>query len=101
MKKNVWLIIIVIAIVGAIWYLEGTKSHPGVAGVGANGASQSISIDSVGANPAAGAATSSTVNAAALAALAAQDKQAGYQPAIEIANPTGFINASDTFMLKS
>ena len=34
-----------------------------------------------------------------LAALAAADKQAGYPPAIEIADPTGFINASSSFRL--
>jgi thiol-disulfide isomerase/thioredoxin len=39
--------------------------------------------------------------AQALAALAAKDQAAGFQPAVEIADPTGFINASSSFTLKS
>jgi len=40
-----------------------------------------------------------TLNVAALQALAAADQKAGYQPALEIVDPTGFVNASSSFKL--
>ena len=43
----------------------------------------------------------STAGQAELAQLAAADKAAGDQPAVEIADPTGFINTSSTFTLSS
>jgi thiol-disulfide isomerase/thioredoxin len=45
--------------------------------------------------------TSSISASESLQQLAAADKAAGYQPAIEIADPTGFINASSTFTLSN
>ena len=40
-----------------------------------------------------------TLNVAALQALAAADQKAGYQPALEIVDPTGFVNTSSSFKL--
>jgi thiol-disulfide isomerase/thioredoxin len=103
MKKKISLILLLVLIAGAIWYLEAIKSHST-----STGASQAINADAtVGGASSIASSTTAPATAAAIAALAAQDKAAGYQPAIEIADPTGFINtgnagnASDTFTLKS
>jgi len=103
MKKNILLIPVLAVIVGAIWYIEATKVHPGETG---NAAPQAIGIT---ASPAplpptafsTGTSSQTAGDAAAIKALAAADQKAGYQPAIEIAGPTGFVNASSGFTLGS
>ncbi len=98
MKKNILLVIILAAIAGGIWYLESQKAQPLAMG---NQAERAISIllpaDSTGAASSSGPST--THPSLTLSAVAAADKKNGYKPAIEIAGPTGFINASDTFTL--
>ncbi len=102
MKKKISFIVALIVIAGAIWYLEALKPH--AANSGDNGAAaQAISADTDAPATATGAtntgATGQETDAstkAAIAALAAQDKAAGYQPAIEIADPTGFVNTAGT-----
>ena len=89
MKKTLFVVTL-IAIAAAIWYLEGLRAHPG-----AGGAPQAINI------PAAGNASTAVAQSEVLNMIATADQKAGYQPAIEIADPTGFINASSTFRLSS
>jgi len=105
--KKILLAVMLVAIVGVIIYINSTKAHPSAAGTGA-AAPQDISLMppsggagvSTTAQPSgSGAASGSQAPSAALAKIAADDKAAGYQPAIEIANPTGFINASSSFKL--
>ena len=101
--KNITLAFLVLLIVAAIAYLELARVHPAIKpGVGA----QTIEVSSTTANPAgasvgvsSSSASAGTVNVTALQALASADKAAGYQPAIEIADPTGFVNASSSFKL--
>ena len=108
--KNITFAFLLLVIVAAIAYLELSKVHPAVKpGVGA----QTIEVSSTTTGFMTGAGTSTaaavpgsptttfagTLDAAALQALAASDKAAGYQPAIEIADPTGFVNASSDFKL--
>ena len=90
--KTITFVFILFVIVAAIAYLELARVHPAVKpGVGA----QTIEIS--------GAASStpsvSTSGTLTLQALAAADKKAGYEPAIEIMDPTGFVNASSSFKL--
>lgn len=110
-QKRIWLIVVLVLIAGSIWYLESLKVHPNAG----SGASQAINIgataSSTGVTANASGTTvegTSTVVAPAspvvetnLQAIAAMDKKAGDQPAIEIADPTGFINVSSTFTLRS
>ncbi len=94
-KKSLGLIVVMVLIVGSIAYLENMKAHPVTSG---NGAPQTIGVlasnapSSTGANPNA----SSTMT---LQAVASADIRAGDRPAIEIVDPTGFINASSNFKL--
>ncbi|MGB7957439.1 MAG: redoxin domain-containing protein [Minisyncoccia bacterium] len=104
--KNITFVFLILVIVAAIAYLELQKVHPIQPGVGA----QPIEVSST----TTGFATSSTsaptsassssvragtLNIAALQALAAADAAAGYQPALEIVDPTGFVNTSSSFRL--
>jgi thiol-disulfide isomerase/thioredoxin len=91
----IWLIVVVVVIVGAIAYLESMKVHPS-----GSGATQAINVPSSAAGSTVGGASSSTITAS-LSAIAAADAKAGDQPAVEIEDPTGFINASSTFTLSS
>ena len=90
--KNLLFVFILLLIMGAIIYLEMGKVHPINPGVGA----RTIAISGM-------TSTTSTKNmprgGLTLQALAAADQKAGYQPAIEIADPTGFVNASSSFKL--
>jgi thiol-disulfide isomerase/thioredoxin len=110
--KKIWLVVIVLAIIGSVWYLESLKVHPGASA----GAGQAIDINSLTTNATStasgtqsgttgGSSTASIVlsssERAALQQIATADKAAGDQPAIEIADPTGFINVSSTFTLGS
>jgi len=81
--KNIFLAIIIIFIVGSIWYLESIKTNP----IGNQGAP---------AQPIVGVPASTSTNAAggkiSIASIAAEDIKNGLKPAVEITNPTGFIN---------
>ena len=91
--KTITLVFLLFVIIAAIAYLEIQKVHPVIQpGVGA----QSIEISSTATTT---VAPSGTLDVTALQALAAADKAAGYQPAIEIVDPTGFVNASSDFKL--
>jgi len=90
--KTVTLVFLLFVIAAAIVYLEFGKVHPAIKpGVGA----QTIEISGV-ASSTPSVPVSGTI---ALRALAAADKKAGYEPAIEIMDPTGFVNASSSFKL--
>ena len=98
-KKNVGLVIAVLLVVLAIWYLDSIKVRPGA---GSGGAAQTINVAPTNVSGTSTPAVNSTTTPSettALQTLAAADKAAGYQPAIEIADPTGFINASSSFRL--
>lgn len=110
-NKKIALLIIILAVVGGIWYLESLKVHPAASGQSA----QTIDVNSLLANTtttAMSAGATSSANAtsfitlsagekASIEQLAASDKAAGDQPAIEIADPTGFINVAPGFTLSS
>ncbi len=114
--KKISLIAILLVVIGSIWYLESIKAYPGAGGAG----SREIAVTTLLGNATATAAVPGTsapasdtqapsaapalasldaTETAALRALAAADQAAGDQPAIEIADPTGFINASSSFRL--
>lgn len=98
--KNITFVFLVLVIIAAIAYLEISKVHPAIQpGVGA----QPIAVTSTTATNTATSSTgpAGTLNVAALQELATADKEAGYQPAIEIADPTGFVNASSSFRLEN
>ena len=98
-NKAIWLVITVVVIVGAIWYLESIQVHPTGSGggtainIGNSSSSASSSLQGTSGNAA--------VPSASLQSVAATDAKAGDQPAIEIADPTGFVNASSSFTLGS
>jgi thiol-disulfide isomerase/thioredoxin len=91
--RKIWFVVVIVLVIGGIWYLESMKVHSTLSGQSA----QAINVGT--------ATSSSTVNKndgpVALAQLAAADKAAGNQPAVEIVDPTGFINVSSTFTLSS
>ncbi len=92
--KNITLAFLLVVIVGAIAYLELGRIHPAVQpGVGA----QTIGISGTATGTI--SVSTSVSSTLTLQALAAADQKAGYQPAIEIADPTGFVNASSSFKL--
>jgi thiol-disulfide isomerase/thioredoxin len=92
--KNITLAFLLVVIIAAIAYLEISRVHPAVQpGVGA----QTIGISGTSTGEA--SVSGSKSSTLTLQALAAADRKAGYQPAIEIADPTGFINASSSFKL--
>ena len=114
--KNFLFVLILAIVVGAIWYLQSLKVQPGG---GATGASENIAVTTGNnASPTSFSSASVTVTtaasgtvassmagnssvSAALQALALADQKAGYKPAKEIIDPTGFVNVSSTFNLKS
>jgi thiol-disulfide isomerase/thioredoxin len=101
------LLVIVLVVIGSIWYLESMKVHSSANGQPA----QAISVDSTSstaittdasATTTVASGTTSTVSVnASLASIAATDKANGDRPAVEIVDPTGFINVSSTFTLGS
>ena len=107
--KNVTLVFLLVLIVAAIAYLEVERIHPSIqpSGVGIQIAisptSTATSVTMGVSSTAAGTTGTSTTNeikpTLTLQELAAADKAAGYQPAIEIVDPTGFVNASSSFRL--
>jgi thiol-disulfide isomerase/thioredoxin len=108
-NKKIALVVIVLAVIGSIWYLESLKVHP----VSSGATSQAIDVNTLLANATTTTATNATgspatpateltsAEKASLEQIAATDKAADDQPAIEIADPTGFINASSSFTLGS
>ena len=98
MRKNILFVFVLIVIVGAVWYLENTKARPQQPG-NASGQPVSVTLPTQQTITAAKASTtaSSAQNAkptSTLDEVAAADQKAGYKPAIEIADPTGFVNTA-------
>ena len=92
--KNITFVFLLVVIIAAIVYLELGKVHQIKLGIGAQTIEISSTMsDKISTLP---IGASSTL---ALKELAAADQKAGYQPAIEIADPTGFVNASSIFKL--
>lgn len=105
-SKKIGLVVTVALIIGAIWYLEAIQAHPNSSGaVAAINVSPSVSASQTAptgtTGNASGSSRSRVAMSASLQAVAAADAKAGYQPAIEIANPAGFINATSGFKLGS
>jgi thiol-disulfide isomerase/thioredoxin len=95
MKKETFILFAAIVfVVAAIWYLEMKKVHPVSPGPGA----QSIAITTTSTSVTVSSSTS-VKPTLTLAALAAADRRAGYSPAMEIVDPTGFVNATSGFRL--
>src|SRR5579864_8243270 len=93
-KKNVGFIVVLCLIAASIWYIEGTKAHPGE-----GGAPQAINLAAPAAGVPGSFAATSSAPRMTLAEVVAADRAAGDAPAIEIADPAGFINASSSFRL--
>jgi thiol-disulfide isomerase/thioredoxin len=110
-NRKIAFVVVILAVIGGIWYLESLKVDPTSTG----GISQAIDVNTLlsGASTSAASATSTNKkNTApvlqltgsektAIDQLAAADKAAGDQPAIEIADPTGFVNVTPGFTLSS
>jgi thiol-disulfide isomerase/thioredoxin len=113
-NKKIAFVVILLAVIGGIWYLESLKVRPAASGQ----SGQIIDVNTLLVNGTSSTMTSTTSTSAtsartapvihlsggekiALAQLAAIDKAAGDQPAIEIADPTGFINVAPGFTLSS
>jgi thiol-disulfide isomerase/thioredoxin len=115
-NKKLSLVVIILLVVGSIWYLEMMKAHPSVAENSSG--TQTLNVDpnasdtamtggdlTVGNSTTTSGASSTQVSGsaahAALVSIINADKASGDQPAIEIVDPTGFVNASSGFTLKS
>ena len=106
-NKKIALVVVVLVVIGAIWYLESGKVHSNPT----DGSTQTLNVDATTTEIMTESSTSMSSTAqpgsvspvlnSSLAQLAAADKKAGYQPAIEIAGPTGFINVAPGFKLSS
>ncbi len=90
--KNITFGFLLVVIVAAIAYLELGRVHPIKPGVGAH----TIAVSETATGT---AATSTGASTLTLRALAVADQKSGYQPAIEIADPTGFVNTSSSFKI--
>src|SRR5689334_21664462 len=82
MKKFLQILILA-AIAGAIWYLEAGRIHP--TSLVNNGTPLSNVVQQ----------GASSTDGSGLNAVIAGDKSKNYQSAVEIADPTGFINTSN------
>jgi thiol-disulfide isomerase/thioredoxin len=91
--KTLTFVFSLLIIAAAIVYLEAIRVHPIKPGVGARTIAVSSTTTSTAAMP------NASASALALQKLAAADQKAGYQPAIEIMDPTGFVNTSSSFKL--
>ncbi len=110
-KKKAIFIIIILAAVGSIWYFETSKARPSAPGESAPAVGVSSLPADASSSPAnatntavAGAPPAVQLNSGektAIARLAVADRAAGDKPAIEIADPTGFINTAPGFRLSS
>jgi thiol-disulfide isomerase/thioredoxin len=104
--KKVWLVVVILAVIGGIWYLESMKVHSTASGqpiqaLNINPATGNTSTTASSTNSGTDNIVLTTSGRTALEQLAAADKAAGYKPAAEIVDPTGFINVSSTFTLGS
>jgi len=96
-KKKIISLIAVLAVAGgSIWYLESLKAAPPS---GSAGSTQTIGFAATSSGQTATSSGSPVAAQSALSAIAAKDRAAGDQPAIEIADPTGFVNATSGFKL--
>ena len=114
-NKKIACIVVILAVIGGIWYLENRKTQPivlrqnrQVTEVNSLRATASTSVVAV-------TVTSTNTNTngvtpisqrgnkqkTAIEQLAAADKAAGDMPAIDIMDPTGFINVAPGFNLSS
>jgi len=117
-NKKIIFVLLLIAIISGIWYLESMKAHTVAPGQGgqvidvnsllANATSASSAFAATGTNAGAidttnvaPAITWSSGEKVSIEQLAAADKAAGDSPAIEFADPTGFINVAPGFTLSS
>jgi thiol-disulfide isomerase/thioredoxin len=108
-NKKIAFVIIIVAVIGAIWYLESLKVHSTLSGqpaqainISANGNTSTVSSSVASSSSATGRnVILRSAEQVALAQLAAADKATGDQPAVEIVDPTDFINVSSTFTLSS
>ena len=109
-NKKIAFVIVILIVIGGIWYLESLKVHPTSSG----GSSQAIDVNTLLSQTSTVVVATSTASTStapilqltgsektAIGQLAAADKAAGDQPAIEIANPTGFVNVAPGFKLSS
>jgi thiol-disulfide isomerase/thioredoxin len=94
-NKKIALIVSVVVVIAGIWYLESLKVHPAAPG----GNAQTIAVPTSSSTSTGVGLTSA--EAGSIAQLAAADAAAGYHQAIEIANPTGFVNVAPGFTLSS
>lgn len=110
MKKNLLLMVMLVLIGGSIWYLQSQKVGSGVSAGGQN--HQTVTVLSLENNTSTPTVTSSVIEGVlpqntkeagssissaahtALTAIARADQKAGSQAAIEIADPTGFVNTA-------
>ncbi len=115
--KTVWLILAVAIIVMVIAYMKVAKPNTNSAqAININvseplPSASSAPVLAPAPAPASGpAAPSASINKKtaqsmitpqSLESIAMADKEAGHQPAVEIVDPTGFINVSSTFKLSS
>ena len=106
--KKISLAVVILVVIGAIWYLESMKVHPTSSGSGVT--LLGLSANTTTTVPEQVAATSSSVPGsapvvaensatvtAALQALAQADQKAGYQPAVEIAEPDWIHQCDSSF----
>lgn len=91
---NIILAAIVILVIGSIAYIEYTKP-PGL------NPSEVNSIGLTASSTGSASSTNASLPIVALQKIAAADRQAGDSAAVELVDPTGFINASSTFTLSS
>jgi thiol-disulfide isomerase/thioredoxin len=113
-QKKIAFCFIILVVAGSIWYLESLKVHPTSSGQN----SQAIDVNALLANATTSPVLASSTNAsgtttaaplvtlsadekASIEQLATADVAAGDSPAIEIADPTGFINVAPGFTLSS
>lgn len=85
-KRKIALAVALVLIIGAIIYLESVQAHRG--GGGGN-ATQSINVPATSGD--AGISASTTL---ALQTLAMADQKNGATPAVELTDPTGFVNTA-------
>ncbi len=97
MKKNIALVSVLVVVVLAIVYLEGLKAGPTTP----SGPTKSVSIalpsptvqpSETSTVPIASSGTQPAAPSVSLASIRAEDAKNGYPPAVELVDPTGFVN---------
>jgi thiol-disulfide isomerase/thioredoxin len=94
-RKNLIFVFVLLLIAVAVIYLETGKVHPISPGAGARPIAVSVTANA----PSVPVPSANAPETLTLQALAAADQKAGYSSAIEIVDPTGFVNASSDFTL--